>query len=100
IRDEIEAWNVFEETAWRHIFVGDVHVPMILGQHCGQKVSATQHPIVYGEEFALDAADRYIVCVGAVGYSRDGWRRLGSAIYDDIRDTVQFRAPEGPILVF
>jgi hypothetical protein len=100
IRDEIEAWNVFEETLWRRVFVGDVHIPMILGQHCEQKVSATQHSIVYGEEFAFEADDRYIVCVGAVGYSRDGWRRLRYAIYDEVRDTLQFRAPEGPILVF
>jgi hypothetical protein len=34
IKDEIEAWNCFEESDWRRIFVGDVHVPMIFGQRC------------------------------------------------------------------
>jgi predicted phosphodiesterase len=100
IKDEIEAWNAFQETAWRRVFVGDVHVPMIFGERCERKVSATEHRIIYGEEFAFQADDRYIACVGAVGYSRDGWRRLRYAIYDDARDTLEFRAPEGTILVF
>jgi hypothetical protein len=80
--------------------VGDIHIPMIMGQRCERKVSATEYSIVYDEEFAFDPADRYIVCVGAVGYSRDGYRRLRYAIYDDGKDTLMFRAPEGRILVF
>ena len=100
IRDEIEAWNVFEETDWRRVFVGDVHIPMILSQQSDRQVSATQHTITYDEIFAFDASDRYIVCVGAVGYSRDGWRQLRYAIYDDVEDTLLFRAPPGPIFVF
>lgn len=100
IRNEIEAWNVFEETEWRRVFVGDVHIPLIWGRRCERKVSATGYDIAYGQEFAFDAEDRYIVCVGAVGYSRDGWRRLRYVIYDDVRDTMTFQAPEGPILAF
>lgn len=100
ITTEIEAWNVFEETDWRRIFVGDVHIPMILGQRCEQKVSATLHPIVYDQAFSLDPSDRYIICVGAVGYSRDGYRRLRYVVYDDEKDTVTFKAPDGTILVF
>ncbi len=42
--------------------------------------------------------DRYIICVGAVGYSRDGHHRLRYTIYDSERDTILSRAPEGPIL--
>lgn len=96
----IEAWNVFEETAWKRIFVGDVHIPLLFGQHCIEKVSAAAYPIPYGEEFMLDAADRYIICPGAVGYSRDGYCWLRYAIYDDLRDSITFHAPDGPILVF
>ena len=66
IKDAIEAWNVFEETEWRRVFVGDVHVPMIYGQRCDRRVSSTEYTIVYGEEFAFQPDDRYIVCVGAV----------------------------------
>lgn len=100
IRDEIEAWNVFEETDWRRIFVGDLHTPMILGRRCDRPVSAALYPIVYDQEFPFDPSDRYIVCVGAVGYSRDEYRRLRYAVYDGDRDTLQFKAPEGPLLVF
>jgi diadenosine tetraphosphatase ApaH/serine/threonine PP2A family protein phosphatase len=100
IRNAIDGWNVFEETDWRRIFVGDVHIPMVLGQRCDQMVSSTEYQPSYGEEFMFDPSDRYIVCVGAVGYSRDGYHRLRYVIYDSDRDSIEFRAPEGPILRF
>ncbi len=100
IRDVIEAWNVFEETDWRLTFVGDVHIPMIIGRRSEQKFSATQYPIVYDTEFSLDCTDHYIICVGAVGYSRDGYHRLRYVIYDSDKNTLIFKAPEGRILVF
>lgn len=100
IYEGIEAWNVFEETGWRRIFVGDTHVAMILGQRCEEKVSATEYPVRYDEEFVLDPEDRYIVNPGAVGYSRDGYKRLRYAVYDGEADTLLFKAPPGPILVF
>ena len=100
IGDAIEAWNVFEETDWKRIFVGDVHIPSLFGQQCREKVSVTSYPIPYGEEFMLDAGDRYIICPGAVGYSRDGLHRLRYAVYDDVRGSITFHAPDGPILVF
>lgn len=100
IRDVIEAWNVFEETNWRRVFVGDVHIPFIMGQRCEQPVSATSYAITYDTEFAFDPGDRYIVCVGAVGYSRDGDERLRYAIYDSEKDSLLFKAPPGPLLYF
>ncbi|MCW3098046.1 MAG: putative phosphoesterase [Chthonomonadaceae bacterium] len=100
IKDPIEAWNVFEESSYRRIFVGDIHIPLLYGQKCAQQVSATSYPISYDHEFAMDPDDRYIVCVGAVGYSRDGLDIMRYAIYDHTRDTVLFRAVPGPILKF
>ena len=100
IGDAVEAWNVFEETEYRRIFVGDIHVPLIFGEQCSEKVSATSYPVPYDVGFPFAPDDRYIVCVGAVGYSRDGYNWLRYAIYDDAQDTVTFYAPEGPILVF
>jgi len=100
IVDAIEAWNVFEETAYRRIFVGDLHAPLIFGQQCPDKVSAAFYPITYDAEFQFAPDDRYIVCVGAVGYSRDAYHWLRYAIFDSERDTVTFKAPEGPILRF
>ena len=100
IIDGIEAWNVFEEVAYQRIFVGDIHIPLIFGQQCSQKVSATSYPISYDEEFPFAADDRYIVCVGSIGYSRDAYNWLRYAIFDNERDTITFKAPEGPILIF
>ena len=42
---------MFEETDWRITFVGDVHIPMIIGRRCEQKFSATQHHIVMMTNF-------------------------------------------------
>ena len=100
ISDELEAWNVFAEVDFRRIFVGDVHIPLLFGQQCSQKVSAISYPIPYDEEFSFAAEDRYIVCVGSVGYSRDAYHWLRYAIFDSERDTITFKAPEGPLLVF
>ncbi len=100
ISDVVEAWNVFEETEYRRIFVGDIHVPLIFGERCSEKVSAASYRIPYDTELPFAADDRYVVCAGAVGYSRDGYDWLRYAIYDDERDAVSFHAPEGPILVF
>ena len=100
ISETTEAWNVFEETDYRRIFVGDMHIPLIYGQACPEKVSATAYPIPYDRPFEFARDDRYIVCVGSLGYSRDGHHRLRYAIYDDESDTILFHAPDGPILIF
>lgn len=100
IIDSVEAWNVFEEVAYTHIFVGDIHIPLLFGQQCLEKVSASTYPIPYHEEFPFAFDDRYVVCVGSVGYSRDRYNWLRYAIYDSERDSIMFRAPEGPVLIF
>ncbi|MCW3054783.1 MAG: phosphoesterase [Chthonomonadales bacterium] len=100
IKDPIEAWNVFEESSYRRIFVGDIHIPLIYGQKCTEQVSATSYDIPYDREFPLAPDDRYIVCVGAVGYSRDGHDIMRYAIYDHDQDTLLFRAVPGPVLKF
>jgi len=100
ISEAVEAWNVFEETEYTRIFVGDVHVPLLFGRRCGEKVSAASYPIPYDEEFFLDPDDRYLVCPGAVGYSRDGYHWLRYAVYESDRDSITFHAPDGPILRF
>ena len=64
----------------------------------GNKVSATFYPIPYDEEFPFAADDRYRVCVGSIGYSRDAYNWLRCAIFDSERDSITFKAPDGPIL--
>jgi len=72
ILDMYEAWNVFGETAARRVFVGHAHIPLLFGESSEHACSATQYPLASNSPLVLDPQDRYIVCVGAVGYSRDG----------------------------
>lgn len=95
-----EAWNVFDETPYRLIFVGHVHVPLIFGARCADFGSATLHAFDYNRPFALDPDDRYIVSVGSVGYGRDAVGKLRYAIHDRTAGTVELRAVDGPLLPF
>ena len=79
ILDEFEAWNVFGE--W--------------SEHACQ---ATEYPLTSNAPLALNAGDRYIICVGAVGYSRDGIAKPRYAIYDAEAETVESRAVDMPTL--
>ena len=92
VKTDFEVWNVFDETHFRRIFIGDVHIPMIWGEKCENPVSATRYEISYGQPFLSAEDDRYLICVGAVGYSRDGNERPRYAIYDDDKDSVTFHA--------
>ena len=93
IKTDFEAWNVFDDTNYRLIFIGHVHVPTIWGQKCAQPISATKYEIIYNQPFRLDSDNRYIVCVGAVGQTRDWCPFPRYAIYDSIAQTVTFHAP-------
>ncbi len=91
VKTDFDVWNVFDETKFRRIFIGDVHIPMIWGEKGAAPVSATRYEIVYDEPFFLAPNDRYLICVGAVGYSRDSDQRARYVIYDDEDDCVIFR---------
>lgn len=93
VKDDFEVWNVFDDTFWRRIFIGDVHVPSIWGQKCEHPISATRYAIAYNEPFAFEARDRYLICVGSFARSRDGLDAPRYAIYDAQWDTVTFHAP-------
>lgn len=98
ILDVFEAWNVFGETDARLIFVGHAHIPLLFGEWSEHACQATEYQIESNVPLALDTADRYIVCVGAVGYSRDGITKPRYAIYDAEAETVESRAVEMPTL--
>jgi hypothetical protein len=82
----------------RLVFVGHAHIPLIFGEKCAHAASATDYPVPHNERFPLDPTDRYIVCVGAVGYSRDGIKKPRYAIYDETSGTVEMRSVDGPLL--
>jgi hypothetical protein len=93
--DEIEAWNVFDETPYRLAFVGHIHIPLIFGEKCEEACTSTCHQFQYGKPFQLDETDRYIISVGAIGYSRDNINKLRYVIYNKLDNSVEFRAVEG-----
>jgi len=98
ILDVFEAWNVFGETDARMIFVGHAHIPLLFGEWSERACQATEYRIDSNAPRVLDAGDRYIVCVGAVGYSRDGIAKPRYAIYDAEAGTVESRAVDVPTL--
>lgn len=67
IVDSIEAWNVFEEVPYRRIFVGDLHVPLIFGQQCPDKVSAASYPSPTTSSFSLRPMTATLSAWGPLG---------------------------------
>lgn len=98
ILDVYEAWNVFGETDARRVFVGHAHVPLLFGEWSEHACSASEYPLASNVPLGLDPDDRYIVCVGAIGYSRDGIAKPRYAIYDAEAGTVESRAVDTAVL--
>lgn len=98
INHAIEAWNVFEETPYRFVFVGHVHVPYLFGKRSTSYGEASKLEFEYNRPYALSADDRYIVSVGAVAYGRDQVGKIRYGILDRDAMTVELRAIEGPVL--
>ena len=98
INHAVEAWNVFDESTFRLLFIGHVHVPMIFGMRSDTYGEAALHPFDYNQPVALSPDERYIVSVGSIGYGRDDLGRIRYAIYDAEAHSVELRAIEGPLL--
>lgn len=91
IRDRFEAWNAFDDTTQRIAFIGHTHIPLIFSHRAGTTGAAKPEAFDYNRPARLDPADRYIICVGAVGHGRDGVAAARYAIYDHERGTVEIR---------
>jgi hypothetical protein len=89
---------VFDESAFRLLFIGHVHVPMIFGRRSDAYGEARAHAFHYNRPVPLDPDDQYIVSVGSVGYGRDQVGKLRYGIYDAGSSTIALRAIEGPLL--
>ena len=98
INHAVEAWNVFDDTKYRLMFVGHVHEPLIFGMHSTAYGEAAKHAFTYNQPFTLSPEDRYIVSVGAIGYGRDQVGKVRYAIYDRNADSIELRAIDGPVL--
>ena len=55
---------------------------------------------MYVQSSGLDCAELCERLVGAVGYPRDGLRKIRYGIYDQRADTIEIRALDGPLLDF
>ena len=98
IDSDIEAWNVFDETNYRITFIGHVHYPLVFGENNEDPFCARKYQFSYNENFELNSDDRYIICVGAVGYGRDMIGKIRYCIYDDFDNSIELRAIDGPLL--
>jgi len=55
INHSVEAWNVFDESDYRMIFVGHTHVPFIFGEQSDSYGMATAHDFEYNQPFELSS---------------------------------------------
>ncbi len=94
----VEAWNVLDEAGAWLSFVGHVHVPRIFSKRSVSFGEATLHPFEYNQPLTLDVNDRYVVCVGAIGYGRDQVGRIRYCIFDRAAASIEVRSIAGPLL--
>jgi predicted phosphodiesterase len=100
ITTPFEAWNVFQEIAYRIIFVGHIHRPAIYGEKSDHSCMAKEYTIEYGHPIPLEIEDRYIISIPPVGYTRDEILKIRYGIYDHDNNTIEFRIVNGPLLTF
>jgi predicted phosphodiesterase len=98
VRDEFEAWNIFDECPQRLTFVGHVHVPAVYGNDTDLPTTSVQHYRYGSGPIRLKSEHRYVICVGAVGYPRDHVQRPRYGIYDSRDDCIEIRSVDGPVL--
>lgn len=98
IKNPIDAWNVFDETDWRIMFIGHLHYTVVFGANGGSSCSAENHSFEYNTPYKLDLDDRYIICPGPIGYSRDDVDKIRYGIYDSKENTIEIRLVDGPLL--
>lgn len=98
VNHSVEAWNAFEDASFRVAFIGHAHVPLVFARRCERHGEATPVDFEYNRPVPLAPDERYIVCVGSVGYGRDEVGKLRYAIHDRGAGTVELRAVDGPLL--
>ena len=99
VSTSIEAWNIFDETDYRLIFIGHNHFPALFSADCDEYANSTSHSVDVGC-YSLDLNNRYVICFGAVGYPRGGGWFLRYGIFDDSAQTVEFVKIAGSLLPY
>ena len=99
ITNNIEAWNVFDDTDYRLYFIGHIHFPAMFGAQYDLFGEACPYQVDF-DEYYLDKTDRYIISFGAIGYPRSGGKFLRYGVFDSITNKVEFIKLEGPLLPY
>ena len=99
ISNNIEAWNVFDDSNFRLCFIGHIHFPALFGEASEDFGEAHTYPVDC-ELHLLNPKDRYIISFGAVGYPRRGGKYIRYGIYDSVTSSVEFRRLEGELLPY
>lgn len=93
-----EAWNVFDETEFRLIFVGHTHISAIF-EHSNDVVGTSlEIPFQFNEPLRLGANTRYVISPGAIGYSRDSKKTIRYGLYDEARNAMTMCELDGPTI--
>lgn len=99
IKDNIEAWNVFDEHEFYLCFIGHIHFPILFGAKCEFFAESQIYAVDEGCYF-LEKSDRFIVCFGAVGYPRGGGKFIRYGIYNDQENSLEFIKLKGYLLPY
>lgn len=99
IKNNIEAWNVFDETDYRLCFIGHIHFPALFGYESEDFREARDYK-VDGGSYYLNPTDRYIISFGAIGYPRGGGQFIRYGIFDSDENRVEFIKLRGTLLPY
>lgn len=99
IKNNIEAWNVFDETDYRLCFIGHIHFPALFGYENEDFGEAHSYRVDSGSYY-LNPTDRYIICFGAIGYPRGGGKFIRYGIFDSDENRVEFIKLSGTLLPY
>jgi hypothetical protein len=89
IKNNIEAWNVLDETYFRLCFIDHIHFPALFGYESEDFREARDYKVDCGNYY-LNPTDRYIISFGAIGYPRGGGQFIRDGIFDSDENIVEF----------
>jgi hypothetical protein len=99
IFSQFRALDIFEgHPDFRALFIGHLHYPILYILSPKKPYEPLMPRIKYGRDMPVKPDHRYIICVGAVGYPRDGLREIRYVTLDLTDHIVQFIRFSGPLL--
>jgi predicted phosphodiesterase len=93
-----EAWNVFDETNHRLVFVGHTHITAVFMDSQNAIGSSVELNIRYNTFFDLGPNNRYVISPGAVGYSRDNRNTIRYGLFDNKNNQLSLCELDGPTI--